>query len=158
AVFSRPDAAEISIQPAQADETCGLKQPRLHHQHKSRAARDRAHAPVPGIQKRNRFFECRRFSEFKRFHMRALRGMRSSAAFRFAPNSFATSALFARTTGSPSPPSFPVRLTPAAYRISVWPGPASESSNPALAPTLPARPIASPVIFASMELGGSTFT
>src|SRR5205809_3556815 len=111
AVLIHTYAAKISVEAAQADKTCRLKQPRLHHQHQSGAPCDGAHVSVLGIEKRNRFLNSCWFCEVEGFHFCASVGIRSIAAFKFVPNCFATSALFALKTGSPRPPSFPVRLT-----------------------------------------------
>src|SRR5262245_38468595 len=111
AILIHTYAAQISVEAAQADKTCRLKQPRLHHQHQSGPPCDGPHTFVLGIEKRNRFLESCGFCQIEGFHGCASVGMRSIAAFKFAPNCFATSALFARNTGSPRPPSFPVRLT-----------------------------------------------
>ena len=75
------------------------------------SAGDRTHALVLGIEKGNGFLEGGGFSKIEGFHIPALEGIRSIAAFKFAANSRATSALFARNTGSPNPPSFPARPT-----------------------------------------------
>src|SRR2546425_6126158 len=85
----RTDPAKVSVKPAQTDKACGLKQPCLHHQHEGSPAGNRTHASVLGIEKGNSFFESCGLSKFEGSHMRALGGIRSIAAFKFAANSLA---------------------------------------------------------------------
>ena len=58
----------------------------------------------------NRFVEGGGFDQLERFHEPAFAANCSMAFLKFAPNCFETSALFARNTGLPSPPSFPAML------------------------------------------------
>src|SRR5207247_9951711 len=105
AVLIHPYAAKSSVEAAQADKTCRLKQPRLHHQHQSGAPCDGPHAFVLGIEQCNRFLKSCGFCEVEGFHSCASVGIRSIDAFTFAPKCFCPSVAFALHTLSPRPSS-----------------------------------------------------
>src|SRR5262245_4068316 len=111
AIFGRTNSSEVSIEMAKADKTRGLKQACLHHQHERGANRNGAHTSIFGIEKIQSFFQRTRFQQFEGLHELAFMANPSIADLKFEPNCCETSALFARNTGSPRPPSLPARLT-----------------------------------------------
>src|SRR5262245_36145831 len=118
-IFSLTNSTQISLEATKADETCGLNQSGLHHQHEGGAASNRAHTGIPRTQEAYRFTEGCGFCKIEGFHEPAFAAKDSIAALKFSPNCFETSALFARKTGSPRPPSLPAMLIWDVYRISV---------------------------------------